>query len=255
MKLSSIAWFLASLATAALLVLAWHFIAEARLVSPVFLPSPEKTWRALVNGLRSGALADNIFETVYRMALGWVTASLIGIGLGALIGTSPRARALLGPMLEFMRPLPASAVIPVAIALLGLSDGMVLAIVAFGSLWPMLLATVHGFSSVEPALYEVSKILNMSRAETIFKIALPSSMPDILAGLRLGLTVSLILAVVGEMLASRSGLGQWILLSGRAFRSPDLFAGVVLLALVGLASGLLLMAIELRLLRWRHLRV
>jgi ABC-type nitrate/sulfonate/bicarbonate transport system permease component len=85
----------------------------------------------------------------------------------------------------------------------------------------------------------------------ITKIALPSAMPDILAGMRIGLTVSLILTVVGEMLASRDGLGMWILLAARSFRSADLFSGVILLGLIGYASAQILAVVERRLLQWR----
>ena len=77
---------------------------------------------------------------------------------------------------------------PVAIALMGLTDAMVLAVIAFGALWPMLLATVHGFAAVEPRLYQVSRALGLSRGAVIWKIALPSAMPDILSGMRVGLT-------------------------------------------------------------------
>ena len=141
-----------------------------------------------------------------------------------------------------------------AIALLGLSDAMVLSVVAFGALWPMVLATVHGFTSVEPRLHEVGRTLGLSRWEFIRKIALPSSLPDILAGMRISLTMALVLSVVGEMLASRDGLGNWILLSARSFRAPDLFAGVILLGVTGLVSASLLSIVEGRLLRWRATR-
>ncbi len=86
------------------------------------------------------------------MSLGWISASLAGVALGGLIGSSASARALIGPTLEFLRPLPASAVIPVAIAMFGLTPGMAIGVIAFGSIWPMLLATVHGFAHVEPRL-------------------------------------------------------------------------------------------------------
>jgi sulfonate transport system permease protein len=229
----------------------WQYVADARLVSPVFLPGPDRAWTALVEGLTGGELLSKLIGTVERMLFGWLLASLIGIALGAVIGTSRTARAYLEPMLDFLRPLPASAIVPVAIAILGLSDAMVLAVIAFGALWPMLLATVHGFAAVEPRLYDVSRALGLSRREVIRKIALPSAMPDILAGMRIGLTVALILAVVGEMLASRPGLGQQILLAARSFRAADLYAGVILLGLVGYVSSVLLSILERRLLRWR----
>jgi sulfonate transport system permease protein len=141
---------------------------------------------------------------------------------------------------------------PVAIAILGLTDAMVLAVIAFGALWPMLLATVHGFAAVEPRLYQVSRALGLSQLEVIRKIALPSAMPDILSGMRVGLTIALILAVVGEMLASRPGLGQAILLAARSFQSADLFAGVIMLGLIGYVSGTALSLVEQRMLRWRN---
>jgi ABC-type nitrate/sulfonate/bicarbonate transport system permease component len=237
---------------AAAFVLLWQWIADEKLVSPVFLPGPDRAWAALVKGMESGDLSQKLWATIERMIYGWLLASLVGIALGAAIGTSRLLRAYIAPMLEFLRPLPASAVIPVAIALLGLSDAMALVVIAFGSLWPVLLATVHGFSAVEPRLYEVGRALGLSRAAVILKIALPSASPDILAGMRLGLTVALILSVVCEMLAGRDGLGNWILLSARSFRAPDLYAGVILLGLLGYVSSVGIAAIERRLLIWRN---
>ena len=254
MKAERLAWFAGSLAVFAGLIWFWQFVSDNRWVSPVFLPGPDRAWTALLRGLNTGDLGMRWLATVERMIYGWFLASLAGIFLGALIGSSPRTRAYLGPTLELMRPLPASAVVPLAIALLGLSEAMVLGVIAFGALWPMLLSTVHGFSAVEPRLYEVSRALGMTRSHVIWKIALPSSMPDIMAGLRLSLTVSLILAVVGEMLASREGLGSHIMLAARAFRAPDLYAGVILLGVTGLVSAMLLGWAESWLLRWRESR-
>jgi ABC-type nitrate/sulfonate/bicarbonate transport system permease component len=128
---------------------------------------------------------------------------------------------------------------------------MALFVIAFGAIWPMLLATIHGFAAVEPRLYEVARALHMSQLAIVFKIALPSASPDILSGMRLSLTTALILAVVCEILAGLDGLGHWILLSARSFRSADLFAGVILLGTVGYVTALVMSAAEKRLLRWR----
>lgn len=243
-----------AIALAIALVLLWYWIADHRLVSPVFLPGPDRAWAALIKGFLTGDLAVKLLATIERMFWGWLVASLAGILLGAMIGVSQRLQDYLGPMLEFLRPLPASAIIPVAIALLGLSDAMVLSVIVFGALWPVLLSTIHGFASVEPTLYEVGRALGLSRRATIVKIALPSASPDILGGMRLGLTVALIVAIVCEMLAGRDGLGNWILLAARAFRAPDLYAGVILLAAIGCLTAFALSAVETRLLRWRNRR-
>lgn len=244
-------WRLGSVAVAASLIWLWQLVADLRLVSPVFLPGPDRAWAALVRGFSTGDLSAKLIGTLTHMALGWLVASIVGIALGALIGSSRGMRAYLAPSLELLRPLPASAIIPVAIALFGLTEGMALFVIAFGAIWPMLLATVHGFAAVEPRLYEVAKTLRMSRLAVVFKIALPSASPDILAGMRLSLTVALILSVVCEILAGLDGLGHWVLLSARAFRSADLFAGVILLGIVGYLTALAMGLAERRILIWR----
>ena len=241
-----------SLAVLAGLLALWWMASHAGWVSKVFLPTPEATLASLREGLADGELGAFTAATVGRMLAGWGLAGLAGIALGALIGSSAAARVWIGPTLEFIRPLPASAVMPLAIAIFGLSGGMVLAVVAFGSMWPVLLGTVHGLAGVHPRLREVAAALQMGRGEFLWKIGLPNAMPDIVAGMRLAMTISLIVSVVGEMIASQPGLGQAILLAARAFRASELFAGIVLLGAIGFVSNALLAMAERRLLRWQH---
>lgn len=230
----------------------WWMASEGQWVSKVFLPTPQATWSSLVEGLHEGLLREQSFETLRRMVEGWLAACVAGVVLGAIIGTSAAARAWLQPLLEFVRPLPASAVMPLAISLFGLGPNMVLFVVAFGAMWPVLLSTLHGFAHVEYRLREVCAALQMSRWAFVWKVALPSALPDILAGMRLSMTVSLIVAVVGEMIASQTGLGQAILLAARSFRASELFAGIVLLGAIGFAANALLAGAEKRLLRWQR---
>ncbi|MDB5485434.1 MAG: transporter permease [Tardiphaga sp.] len=251
MRRPDILWRLGSFAVAAALVGLWQLTADLKLVSPVVLPGPDKAWTALIRGFSSGDLMAKLLGTLAHMLYGWLCASIVGIALGAAIGASKTTRDYVAPSLEWLRPLPVSAIIPIAIALFGLTQGMALFVIAFGAMWPMLLATIHGFAAVEPRLYEVARTLHMSRLAVIVKIALPSASPDILAGMRLSLTVALILSVVCEILAGLDGLGHWVLLSARAFRSADLFAGVILLGVVGYVTATAMAFAERRLLRWR----
>lgn len=234
-----------------LIIFSWWAVSTADWISRVFLPSPQATWASLIEGLKDGELLAFTWATVSRMVLGWLLASLFGVALGAVIGLSRTARAYMQPTLEFIRPLPASALLPLAISVFGLSPVMVLSVVAFGAMWPVLLATVHGFASVPPQLQEVARCLQLSRLAYAIKIGLPNAMPDIFAGMRLSLTVSLIVSVVGEMIASQNGLGQAILLAARSFRASELFAGIVLLGLIGFSSSALLAVFEKRLLKWQ----
>jgi len=247
----NLAWRAASLAVLAAFVALWGEVAALKLISPVFLPTPARAWTALWHGFEKADLGVKFMGTIEHMLGGWVIASIAGIGLGALIGSSRRAREYVGPTLEFLRPLPASAVIPVAIAIFGFTPSMALCLIGFGAIWPMLLATLHGFAAVEPRLGEVARALGLSRWQAALKISLPSAAPDILAGLRLGLTVSLILAVVCEMIAGLDGLGQWELLAARSYKSADIFAGVILLGAIGVTANGLLSLVESRALRWR----
>jgi len=244
----------AALGFALSLLVAWQLLADMHLISPIFFPSPLRALAVLQHRLADGSLWLPLAATSLRMSIGWLAASVIGVVLGAAIGSSRFARDLLDPTLEFIRPLPASAVIPVAILFLGLSNAMSVTVIAFGAIWPVLLASVHGFSSVPPELANVSQVLDLGRAGFLRKIAFPSALPDIVAGLRVSLAVALILAVVTEMQSSLPGLGWDIFSAQRFYRSADLYAGLVMLALLGFAANHLILLLEWRVLRWRNLR-
>jgi ABC-type nitrate/sulfonate/bicarbonate transport system permease component len=241
---SSWPWRLGSFACVVALLLLWGLVAERSWVSPVFLPSPIDAIHTLLDGMTQGELRMRTLLTVERMAYGWALSSIAGVVLGALIGSSAAARTWVLPTLELLRPLPASSLVPVGIALFGLTNGMVIGAVVFGAIWPVLLATVHGFSSVDPRLREVARLLRIGRMAFVWKFGLPNAVPDILAGMRLSLTASLIVTIVGEMLSTQEGLGTTILLAARSFRAADLYAGVLMLGAIGFASSWLLARVE-----------
>lgn len=243
---------LGAIAFVIFLLAVWQAMSVYEVISPLFFPSPLRTLSELWSQIVDGRIWAPFSFTVMRMAYGWLAASLLGVVLGALIAGSRLNKLLLTPILEFMRPMPASAIIPVAILAFGLSNSMSTAVIAFGSIWPVLLAAVQGFSSVEPRLYEMAAVLRMSAWHRFCKISLPGAMPDILAGARVGLAVALILAVVTEMQASLPGLGLSILMAQRSFRTPELYAGVVMLGIVGFGASMMLLWLERRILRWRN---
>lgn len=244
---------LAALAFALGLVGAWQLLADARVLSPIFFPAPTRALGVLISRVADGSIWIPLGATVARMIVGWLLACIVGIALGAAIASSRLAGDLLEPTLEFLRPLPASAIIPVAILFLGLSNTMALAVIAFGAIWPVLLASVHGFSSVPGELRNVAEVLGFNRRKYLQSIALPSAAPDILSGVRVSLAIALILAVVTEMQASLAGLGWEIFYAQRVYRSADLYAGLIVLGTMGFIANHLLQRIERRALPWRHL--
>jgi ABC-type nitrate/sulfonate/bicarbonate transport system permease component len=235
------------------LLIAWQVLADARLISPIFFPAPWRALSVLAARITDGSIFAPLTATVLRMIFGWLLACLVGVVLGAAIASSQVARDLLEPTLEFLRPLPASSVIPVAILFLGLSHTMSLAVIAFGAIWPVLLATIHGFTAVSPELRDVADVLGFSRNKYLRSIALPAAAPDIMAGVRVSLAIALILTVVTEMQASLAGLGWEIFYAQRVYRSADLYAGLIVLGVVGFAANYLLQRLERQALPWRHL--
>lgn len=185
------------------------------------------------------------------MFAGWLAASLAGVALGAAIASSTFARELFEPGAEFLRPLPASAILPPAILVLGFSDAMIVFVVAFGSVWPILLGAIHGFKSVDPRLIEVARMLCLSGWERAWKIQLPNALPDIFAGMRVSISIALIITVASEMLSSQPGIGNLMLVAARAFRSADIFAGIVVLGGLGYLTNCTMQKLEDWLLRWR----
>jgi sulfonate transport system permease protein len=229
----------------------WQFVVEAGLVNRLFLAAPSQAFAAIAERASAGTLWSAIFDTAQRMMAGWVAAVLVALLLGTAIGNSEAAHQFLSPTLEFFRPLPASAVIPVAVLFFGLTATMSTFVIAFGSLWPVLLATIYGFVKVPRELREVAATLEMSKLRYIATIAFPSASIDIMAGLRISLALALILTVVTEMQASLPGLGYEIFLAQRTFRSADLYAGLITLGAFGYLVSQMLLLAERRLLWWK----
>jgi sulfonate transport system permease protein len=242
---------LVNAASIAAILVIWYLITAFNLVPRVFVPSPVAVYAKIVTGLTGGLLLTQTVNTVLSMLVGWLACSALGVALGSLIGNWPFARKALAPVLELFRPMPPAAVIPLAIAILGLSREMSLAVIIFGSLWPALLATIYGFSSIEPRLREVGAALKLSPLQFIWKIALPNAAPDILAGMRLSMVIALVLAVITDMITGQIGLGSLVVLASRTFDMAGLFAGLLLLSMIGFVSNYALQSVERRVLAYR----
>lgn len=245
------AWFLISLLCFAAMLVAWKMAADAKLVNPLWFPGPDRSFSKLWEWMSSGSLWSPLAQTVWRMFAGWLLACAVGITLGAAIASSAFARRLLQPSAEFLRPLPASAILPPAILVLGFSDAMIVFVVAFGCVWPVLLGAIHGFGSLDQRLTEVSRLLNLPAWERAWKFQLPNALPDVFAGMRVSISIALIVTVASEMLSSQPGIGYLMLVAARAFRSADIFAGIIVLGVLGFLTNYATQKLEDWLLRWR----
>jgi len=201
--------------------------------------------------LRSEALTSDIAPSVARALAGFVVGSSLAIALGVVLGWWRALHPWTTAPLEFLRAVPAPALVPLAVALYGSTNTMKIGIIALGAFWPVLLNTVDGIRRVESGYVESARVYTTGSSLSILRrVVLPAATPQITTGLRIGLAISLILMVVSEMFGASSGLGYLILQSQRLYALTSMYAGVLILAVVGLLLTALFSAIEKRAMFW-----
>lgn len=201
--------------------------------------------------LRSDALTDDILPSVLRALTGFALGSTLGVLLGVVLGWWRALHPWTTAALEFLRAVPAPALVPLAVALYGSTDPMKVGIIALGAFWPVLLNTSDGVRRTEAGYVESARVYTSgSSVEILRRVVLPAATPQIMTGLRIGLAISLILMVVSEMFGASSGLGYLILQSQRLYALTSMYAGVLILGVIGLLLTGLFSAIEKRALVW-----
>lgn len=244
-------WPLSSLGFLLLVALLWQLCANYKLINPLWFPGPINTLKDLWSLIQSGEMGDAVLETVQRMLVGFVLASVIGVVVGGAIASSEFLKKTLEPTVEFFRPMPASALIPVVIIILGYSGSMVVAVVVLGSIWPILLASIHGFRSLDPRLSEVALLLQMSPLEKASKMQLPNALPSIFSGIKVSISIALIVTVAAEMLSSQPGIGYLMLMGARAYQSTTVFSGILVLGVLGLLINIVMQQLEKFFVKWQ----
>jgi ABC-type nitrate/sulfonate/bicarbonate transport system permease component len=234
-----------------LLLLLWQ-VSAGRWVTSTSWPPVTGIVRALVAGLRSGELATVFGSTLWRMALGLAIGSATGVMLGLAMASLPRLNAALRPLVELLRTIPIPAAIPPLILLLGIDHAMKVFVVAFSTFFPVLVNTLGGVRSIDPAALDVARTLQVGRWRILLHVVLPASLPYILAGVRISLALALIVSVVAEMIAGSEGIGYYIMTMQYAMRATDMYAAIFLLAAVGYVLNRGMLGVERRLLHWWH---
>ncbi len=194
----------------------------------------------------------SLLPSLARLLAGWLAAGLLGVALGTIIGLSRRARDITGPAFAFMRAIPPPALLPLFIVLLGIGDAMKVAVISFGAVWPILLNTADGVSSVDALRRDTGRVYRIGHRDRLLRIILPDASPAIFAGLRVSLSIAVILMVVSEMVATVNGVGFELVQAQRTFRSIDVWATIVLLGVLGYGLNGVLRLIERPLLRWHR---
>jgi ABC-type nitrate/sulfonate/bicarbonate transport system permease component len=190
--------------------------------------------------------------TLGRALLGFALGSVWGIALGTAIGLSRVFRYSTSWVVEFLRALPASAVLPLFILVLGGTDWMRVAFIAYGLSLYLLINAAGGVGSVDQTLIMMGRSFRLSRGAIIWRIVLPAALPQIYAGLRIATNSSIILAILSELFVASNGIGYQIRLTGSNFNYQGMWAWILLLSLFGLLFNLTVGAVERRLLGWHR---
>ncbi|NDL56469.1 ABC transporter permease [Phytoactinopolyspora mesophila] len=241
----------AALALPGILVIVWWLVTRDN-TNP-FVPKPEPLVSNIVDvWWHGGLLIGEVVPSLTRLGLGLGFAIVIGVGLGVLIGSSVTLRNLTGPLLEFIRAVPPPVLLPVLMMLLGIDDRSKIVLIVLGCLWPILLNTVDGVRAVDPVLSDTTRTCGITGFARFRYFVLPASMPRVATGIRLALPIAIILMVVSEMYAASDGLGFTIIYFQRTFQNVSMWAGVVLLGLIGVLLAVLFRWGERRLLSWYY---
>lgn len=236
-----------------LFLLLWEFGTQY-LLQPdlmVFLPPLHVVLQSLWDLAVAGELQRHIAASLTRAVLGFGIAVVAGIILGIAVAWYDGLREFLTPLLELFRNTAALALLPVFTLLLGIGELSKVSIVAFAAFFPVLLNTVAGVRTVDPLLVRAARSLGLSQVQLFAKVVLPSAVPTIFTGVRMAGTASILVLIAAEMVGAKAGLGYLIVNSQNSFQIPDMYAGIVAVAVLGLVVNIGLVRLERHFSSWR----
>ncbi|MFW6091679.1 MAG: ABC transporter permease [Actinomycetota bacterium] len=195
---------------------------------------------------------SDLLPSLRRLGIGYLLCVVLGLLAGLVLGAVRPIQQAVQPFMEFLRALPSVALIPFGILVFGTGDSMKVFIIVVGAVWPILLNTVDGVRGVDRGMVDMARAYGVGRWSRMKEIVLPAALPRVVAGMRTSLSIAIILMVVSEMVASRDGVGYFVLESQRRFAIGDMWAGIVLLGLIGYVANFLFVRAENSVLRWHR---
>ncbi len=220
-------------------------------ISALTLPRPSDVVATFGELWTSGMLFKHLAPSLTRLAVGASLGVAVGVSTGILIGLFSYIRSGLVPLVAALFPIPKIALLPLFVIWFGIDEGSKYALIAFGTFTPTVVATYGAVDNVDRTLIRMGQSFGMGWFSIVRKIVLPGAMPGILSGLRISLAIAIILLVAAEMLGAEYGIGAYILEAGSLYDLERLFAGVVVLSLLGVVVSTVIGQIEKRLLGWR----
>jgi ABC-type nitrate/sulfonate/bicarbonate transport system permease component len=230
----------------------WQLLTAAKVYQSPNVPELSAIFTRWYQDVRSGPLISDVLVLLRTTAIGFALAAVTGIVLGILMARIRFVWALLEPVIELLRPIPIAAFIPILVLFLGIEDKMKIGAIFFAGIFPILLNSYAGASSVSPSMRDTARTFRLSWFQTTKEIIVPASAPLIFVGLRISMSICLIIAVVAEMIAGNNGLGYFILNSEQMFDIQDMYVGIFTIALVGYLLNFVFLLVEKTTLRWHY---
>jgi ABC-type nitrate/sulfonate/bicarbonate transport system permease component len=215
-----------------------------------YVPPPTAVIAALVQGLGNGEISSQIGMTLLTFAEGLVLATVLAIVVGVLMGAIPVVYDALRVLVEFLRPVPSVAMIPLAILFLGLGGPMRVAVITYASFWPLLVSTLYGVRAVDPVALDTARNFGISPARTLWAVTLPAALANIATGLRVSASIALVVTVTTELVAGNSGIGFYVSQMEQANRLAPMYAGILLTGLIGYLVNALFFRLERKVVFW-----
>lgn len=236
------------------LLLAWWLVTAIGLIEPLFLPPPAdilaKAWQLLTQGYMDASLWQHLGASLGRIGLALGAALLTAIPIGIAIGANRIARGIFDPLIEFYRPIPPLAYLPLVVIWCGIGELSKVLLIYLAIFAPIAIATATGVRTVDPAKLRAAQSLGASKAQLIRHVILPSALPEILTGVRIGLGVGWSTLVAAELIAATSGLGFMVQSAAQFLVTDVVVLGILLIALIAFGLEMGLRALQRKLVPW-----
>lgn len=230
----------------------WELISRNVSSLAMLLPAPTVVIKGGYELVVQGTLQNDILASLKRVAVAISVAALIGFPLGTALGASRNFAWVVEPVVNFFRPIPPLAWIPLSIVWFGITDAQNEFIIFLGAFFPIVVSTMQGVRDVDRQLIRAALTLGASRVAIAFTVVLPDALPFMIVGLRVGTGIAWMALVAGELVAATSGLGFLISQGRLLFRSDYIIVGMVLIGLIGLLLDALIGLAQRSIMRWRE---
>lgn len=233
---------------------AWWAVTAVGLIEPLFLPSPQavlaRGWRLLGEGYMDASLWQHLGASLGRIGLGLLAAVLLAVPLGIAIGRNRIVRGIFDPLIEFYRPIPPLAYLPLIVIWFGIGELSKVLLIFLAIFAPIVIATATGVRNVDPTKLRAAQSLGATQAQLIRHVILPGALPEILTGVRIGLGVGWSTLVAAELIAAQRGLGFMVQSAAQFLVTDVVIFGILVIALIAFALELGLRALQRKLVPW-----